>query len=48
MAAYFVNSSLPTRTVCKELSKSLVPDVLKKVLKEMKVESIYGAFSVNE
>ena len=31
-----------------KLSNSLGPDVLKKVLKEMKVESIYGAFSVNE
>lgn len=31
-----------------KLSKSLGPDVLNKVLKEMKVESIYSAFSVNE
>ncbi len=31
-----------------KLSKSLGPDVLNKVLKEMRVESIYGAFSVNE
>ena len=31
-----------------KLSNSLGPDVLKKVLKEMKVESIYSAFSVNE
>ncbi len=31
-----------------KLSRSLGPDVLNKVLKETRVESVYGAFSVNE